>query len=306
MYDVAIIGGGPAGLNAALLLGRARRHVLLCDTGKPRNSASQAMHGFLSRDGFAPTELCRIGRAELQKYDVIDIRQAAVTRASADKSDFAIILDSGESFRARRLLLAFGVEDQLPAVDGLRELWGRGVFPCPYCDGWELRDQPLAALGNGPQAAQFALLLSKWSRDLVLCTNGPAELDGQARTVLTARGIKVKEEPLQRVEGAAGSLSRLLFRDGSFLERRALFFHAPRRLSAPLAEQLGCEISDQGAVAVNALCQTSVPGVYAGGDLAHPAGLPFPPAFVVVAAAQGAIAGGAIDRDLLAADLTVA
>jgi thioredoxin reductase len=229
MYDVAIIGGGPAGLNAALLLGRARRHVLLCDTGKPRNSASRAMHGFLSRDGFAPTELRRIGRAELQKYEGIDTREAAVTRASADESGFAITLDSGENFRARRLLLAFGVEDQLPAVDGLRESWGRGVFPCPYCDGWELRDQPLAALGNGPQAAEFALLLSKWSPNLVLCTNGPAELDAKARTVLTARGIKVKEEPLQRLEGGAGSLSRLLFRDGSLLEPRALFF--PRAAS---------------------------------------------------------------------------
>jgi|SRR5579864_439779 len=183
------------------------------------------------------------------------------------------------------------MKDQLPEIEGVRDLWGHGVFPCPYCDGWEVKDEPLAALGNGTKALTFALLLSKWSRSLVLCTNGPAELDSQARALLAKLGIEVRETALKRVEGKIGSL-KLHFSDGRTLDRRALFFHAPRTQSSDLAQQLGCEMSEGGAVAVNAMGQTTVPGVYAAGDLAHPAGLPFPPAFVIVAAAQGAIARG--------------
>jgi thioredoxin reductase len=306
MYDATIVGGGPAGLSAALMLGRARRRVLLCDTGQPRNAASHAMHGFLSRDGSDPAELRRVGRAQLRPYDCIDVRDTAVVQASGAAGRFTLTLDGGERLDARRLVLAFGVKDQLPDIEGLRTLWGRGVFPCPYCDGWEVRDQPLAALGNGPQGLQFALLLSKWSRDLVLCTNGPAELDGQSRALLASRGIDVKEAPLQQIEGEDASLSRIIFRDGSALARRALFFRAPCRPSSELAQQLGCDMSDEGAIVVNAMCQTSVPGVYAAGDAAQPAGLPFPPASVIVAAAQGAIAGRAIDRELLMEDLAPA
>ena len=178
MYDAVIIGGGPAGLNAAQLLGRARRNVLLCDTGKPRNAASHAMHGFLSPDGFDPSELRRIGRSELEKYG-IDIRDRGAVRISGSLDCFTVILDSGEKVEARRLLLAFGMKDQLPEIEGLRELWGRGVFPCPYCDGWEVKDEPLAALGNGAKALTFTFLLFKWSRNLILCTNGSSEIDAQ-------------------------------------------------------------------------------------------------------------------------------
>jgi thioredoxin reductase len=260
------------------------------------------MHGFLSRDGFNPAELRQIGRGDLNKYDTVEIRDDCVVRASGSTDRFVVSLASGEKIDARRLLLSFGVEDQLPAIEGLRELWGRGVFPCPYCDGWEVRDQPLAALGSGPNALMFAALLYKWSRNLVLCTNGSSELDAQSVALLTSRGIDIKKSPLKRIEDVDGSL-RLTFLDGTILDRRALFFHAPRQPSSGLAQQLGCEMSEEGAVAVNAMGQTSVPGVYAAGDLAHPAGLPFPPAFVIVAAGQGAVAGGAIDRDLLTGDL---
>jgi thioredoxin reductase len=304
MYDVVIIGGGPAGLNAAQLLGRARRKVLVCDTDKPRNAASRAMHGFISRDGFDPRELRQIGRRELSKYDSIEIRDSGVVKASGTADHFSVTLDSGEKVEARRLLLAFGMQDQLPDIEGFRELWGRGVFPCPYCDGWEVRDQPLAALGIGPKAAMFALLLSKWSPNLILCTNGSAVLDSPSQGLLHKHGVQINEAPLNRIEGKKDSL-RLHFDDGAEIDRRALFFHAPRTPSTNLAQQLGCAMSEEQAVAVNAMCQTSIPGVYAAGDLAHPAGLPFPPAFVVVAAAQGALAGGAIDKDLLTADLGI-
>ena len=300
MYDAVIIGGGPAGLNAAQLLGRARRNVLLCDTGKPRNAASHAMHGFLSRDGFDPSELRRIGRSELEKYG-IDIRDHGAVRISGSLDRFTLILDSGEKVEARRLLLAFGMKDQLPEIEGLRELWGRGVFPCPYCDGWEVKDEPLAALGNGAKALTFAFLLFKWSRNLILCTNGSSAIDAQGQGALRASGIEIKETPLKKIEAADGAV-HLVFIDGTVLKKRALFFHSPGIPSSDLAHQLGCKMSEGGAVAVNAMCQTSIPGVYAAGDLAQPDGLPFPPASVIVAAGQGAIAGRAIDRELLLAD----
>ena len=154
MYDATIVGGGPAGLSAALMLGRARRRVLLCDTGEPRNAASHAMHGFLSRDGSDPAELLRVGRAQLRPYDCIDVRDTAVVQASGAAGRFTLTLDGGERLDARRLVLAFGVKDQLPDIEGLRTLWGRGVFPCPYCDGWEVRDQPLAAARLGETASR--------------------------------------------------------------------------------------------------------------------------------------------------------
>src|SRR6266545_8403451 len=145
--DVLIVGGGPAGLNAALMLGRARRRVLLCDTGAPRNAPVAHLHGLLSRDGLPPEELRRIGREQLAAYGSVEVRDTQVLDVAVGQLEFTATLADGSATRARRLLLATGVVDQLPAVDGLAALWGRGVFNCPYCDGWEVRDQPLAVLG---------------------------------------------------------------------------------------------------------------------------------------------------------------
>jgi thioredoxin reductase len=302
MYDVAIAGGGPAGLNAALMLARARRQTLLCDAGRPRNAVSQAMHGFLSRDGEDPAQVRRTGREQLEPYDTVELQEGEVVDATRDEGGFALSLASGGRVTARRLLLATGMRDELPAIDGLADLWGRGAFPCPYCDGWEVRDQALFALGSGEAGVLFAVLLSKWSSDVLLCTHGPARLDELPRTLLSARGVRVHEEEIARVQGGDGGVT-VVFASGERLLRRALFVHPTLRQASPLAGRLGCAMTDDGAIAVNAFGQTSEPGVYAAGDAARPEGLPFPAAQVVVAAAQGATAAIALDRELLMEDL---
>src|ERR1044072_4531742 len=166
LFDVIIVGAGPAGLSAAQILGRCRRDVLVCDAGHPRNAASHALHGYLTRDGLAPAEFLRIARDELQRYETVELRQAEVVDADAVADGFAVKLASGETLKSRKLLLATGVRDELPNIDGVSEFYGPSVFHCPYCDGWEPRDQPLAVSGRGENGSGLALELLLWSRNL--------------------------------------------------------------------------------------------------------------------------------------------
>src|SRR6185436_3570317 len=180
--DVVIVGAGPAGLSAALVLGRCRRSVLICDTGKPRNACSLALHGYLTRDGISPKEFLAIGRRELAQYDTVRVRDVGAKDAQCGPDRcFTVTLDDGEVVACRKLLLATGVVDNLPEIDGIRELYGRSVFHCPYCDGWEVRDQPIAIYGRGSRGLGLSLELTAWSRDLVLCSDGPAEIDDEGR-----------------------------------------------------------------------------------------------------------------------------
>jgi thioredoxin reductase len=225
MYDVIIVGAGPAGLSAALMLGRARRSVLVCDTGRPRNAASQAIHGYLTRDGISPKEFLARARSDLKPYDTVELRDAEVVAAECQAdSRFLVTLANGEQARSRKLLLATGVIDKLPDIEGLAELYGRSVFHCPYCDGWEVRDQPIAVYGNGERGAGLSLELTVWSRDLVLCTDGPAAIDDTERKRLEHNGITVREERVARLEGTAGILEHVVLAGGERLPRRALFF----------------------------------------------------------------------------------
>jgi thioredoxin reductase len=296
--DVVIAGGGPAGLNAALVLGRAQRSVVLTDTGEPRNAPVHAMHGFLSRDGANPSEFRGVARHELHRYPSVEIHEIGIENARRDGEDFELCLGDGKTARARRLLLATGVADDLPPIAGLADRWGRSVFNCPYCDGWEHRNEPLAVLGSDFINVFIALSLVRWSPDLVLCTNG-TELDDGSLWLLNDRGIALRTESVLALEGDGDTLERIIFASGPPVARHAVFFHPPTRQRGDLARQLGCAFLDDGSVQVDDLGHTTIPGVFAAGDMARRPTMPLPGAFVVIAAAEGATAAVAIDQELL-------
>ena len=297
MYDVVIVGAGPAGLSAALILGRCRRQVLVCDTGKPRNAASHAMHGFLTRDGIPPGEFLRIAREQLRQYDSIDMRDVEVTAAECIDGRFHVTLQGGGRVTSRKLLIATGVVDNLPDIPGFRELYGTSVFHCPYCDGWEVRDRPLAIYGRGARGYGLSLELTGWSRDLVLCTDGPPELPPEDLARLERHRIRVRSERVARLEGS-GRLERIVFDTGDTLAREALFFTTGQTQQSFLAHNLGCEMNEKGTVRTGKYETTHLTGLYVAGDASRAV------QWVIVAAAEGAEAAFAINTDLLKEDLS--
>jgi thioredoxin reductase len=296
-YDCLVVGAGPAGLSAALMLGRCRRRVLVCDIGEPRNRWSHAVHGFLTRDGTPPATMLALAREELRPYTTVDLRDVRVVDAARGVEGFEVRCEDGTAYRARTLLLATGVVDELPAVEGFEALYGRSVHHCPYCDGWEWRDQPLASYGRGDAGAALALGLRVWSADVLLCTDGPAGISARMRVRLREFGIPLREERVLRLEGRDGMLERIVFEAGAVEPRRALFFATGQRQASDLPARLGCRFTKEGAVATGKCEATNVPGLYVCGDASKEA------QFVIVAAAEGAEAGMAINKALLEAEL---
>jgi thioredoxin reductase len=292
-YDVIIVGGGPAGLSAALMLGRCRRRVLVCDRGEPRNQRSAALHGYLTRDGIAPADFRAAARRELVPYG-IEFRCVAVKGATRERDGFSVSLAGGRRERTRFLLLASGVRDQLPAIEGLDECYGRSVFHCPYCDGWEWRDKRLVALGR--RAAPLALSLKTWSASVVLCTHG-TRVDTTGRRRLAANGIDVRMATVARLAHVAGRVTRIELAGGESIPCEAVFFSSAQYPQDSLAERLGCVFNRKGTVNTGSLCDTNVPGVFVAGDASRDA------QFVVVAAAEGIKAAVAINKALQRAEL---
>jgi thioredoxin reductase len=287
-YDVIIVGGGPAGLSAATILGRARRRVVVFDDGRYRNEASRGVHGFLTRDGLHPAELRRIAREQLARYDV-EYLCTHVTAAHAKEGGFEVVLADNSRYESRKLLLATGVTDELPAVAGMERFYGAGVFHCPYCDGWELRDEPLAAYGKS--ACGLAVSLKAWSADVVLCTDGAAALKPEDAARLEVLGIPVYRQKVAALEGA-DHLEQIVFEDGTVLPRRGLFFSTRQTQRSPIAADLGCRFNRKGTIQTGKLEGTNVPGVYVVGDASKDVQL------AIVAAAEGAKAAIAIHTAL--------
>jgi thioredoxin reductase len=293
LWECVIVGGGASGLSAALVLGRARRRVLVLDAGEQSNRPAHGIGGLLGHDGLAPAELYARGRTELAAYPSVEVREMRVTRGSPQDGRFVLWTADNEVLHAARVLLATGMAYAVPDLSGVAELWGGTVFHCPYCHGWEVRDGALAVLGN-PAAAHRALLLRGWSADVVLLTDGPADLDADERARLHRAGIPIVERRVAGVRGRDGALEAVLFADGEELPRDGLLVPAPLRQRSSLASDLGAELTERGTVDVDAFGQTTVPGLYAAGDVSSP--MPQ----VAGAIADGSRAAAAINDALLA------
>jgi thioredoxin reductase len=294
--DALVVGGGPAGLSAALVLGRCMRRVLVCDSGVYRNAKSHALHCFLAHDGVEPAELLEMSRHQLKRYDTVDLQYARVDSIVGSEGGFLARVGDRD-VHARAVVVATGVVDEVPKIDGIEPLFGKSIHVCPYCDGWENREGPIAVYGRADKGAGFALLLRQWTHDLVLCSNGPADLSDEQSRLLEDRGISVIETPIRKLSASDdGCLEAIHFTDGHKLQRRALFFNTGQHPRSPLLEKLGCAYADNGGVACDSEGRTSVKNVYVAGDVSRDVQL------AIIAAAEGARAGLALNKDLLHRD----
>lgn len=302
--DAVVIGGGPAGLQAALTLGRMRRRVLLLDSGEYRNAPAEHMHNFVTHDGTPPAEFRAAARAELAGYATVTVREYAASAVVPDGDGFRVELGSGGGgdapVAARAVVLATGMRDTLPSVPGLAPLFGTVAAVCPYCHGHELSGRPVAVLGGGPHVARVAFLLERIASRLTVLADG-ATLDPAVRAQLDAAGVAVRNEPVKELARSAGGAT-VTFADGPAEEVGGVFVSAEFAQRAPFAEQLGLDLLPSGAVEIDALGRTSVRGVFAAGDMAHAAALPMPMASVLTAAASGLVAAASLDGELLARD----
>lgn len=284
-YDAIIIGGGPAGLSAGLILGRCRRRVLICDAGNQRNRWSHGMHGYLTRDGIAPADFLKQAQAEVKHYGV-ELRHCSVDSASKADNLFHVQLHEGPLLSARKLLVATGVTDHLPPVSNIEEFYGKSVHHCPYCDGWEHRDQPIAVFSK---TAGLAFALRTWSEDLTLFTHGAVRIPVKDRERLRRFNIPVHRVPIRRLEGANGQLTGVTLEDGATIPCKAMFFSTGQHQTCGIGENLGCLLNRRGTFDTNKLEMSNVAGVYVAGDASKDVQL------VIVAAAEGAKAAFAIN-----------
>lgn len=296
-WECVVVGGGAAGLSATLVLGRARRRTLLIDAGEQSNRFSEGIGGLLGFDQRPPAELYETGRNELKAYPTVEFREGSVVHGAPQDDGFVLELDSGDRVTTRRVLLATGMQYCPPDLPGLQPLWGKSVFQCPFCHGWEMRDKRLASLATGDEAIHAALMLRGWSDDVVLLTDGNPELDGTDFEQLEAAGVTIDDRRITELEGTEGRLTAVAFADGTRLERDGLLVEAPLRQRSKLAEQLGASCTPGplavDTIGIDALHRTSAATVFAAGDVCTEQ------PFVAGAIAAGAQAAMIIAQSLL-------
>ncbi|OIN60338.1 NAD(P)/FAD-dependent oxidoreductase [Arsenicibacter rosenii] len=291
-YDAAIIGGSFAGLSAALVLGRSMRHAVVIDAGKPCNRQTPASHNFLTHDGRPPGEILAEARRNVQRYPTVDLVAGTVITAAQTTGGFTLTTQAGEQLTARKLLLATGVADQMPPIPGFAECWGRSVLHCPFCHGYEVRNEPIGLLANGEMAHELARLIEQWSPNLTLFTNGPSTLTADQLADVRQLGIPVIEDEVQAILHQDGFMQAVQLADNRTVALTALFSRVPFTHHTDLADQLGCAYSETGHIAVDGMGQTNVAGVFAAGDCTTVMRQ------VAMAVAAGSKAGVAVNRVL--------
>ena len=299
LFDCAIIGGGPAGLNAALILGRARRNVILFDNNNPRNAVTQESHGFITRDGIKPKEFREIAHEEIGRYPSVVYARREVTSVIKNNNSneplFELLTsENNERYQSKTIIISTGLRDVLPSIDNISDYYGRSLFHCPYCDGWELRDKPLVVIiGEQVQGFHFIQTIYNWSKELVVCTNGTVFQNTEQKHLLQRKGIKIIENKIKNFVGENGQMEKILFENGKSVSRKGGFVMPQLVQSSDFGKQLGCQYNSLGGIAIDSFGRTNIPGVYAAGDASVIA-----PAQLIIAAAEGVRAAAGVNTDL--------
>ena len=293
LYDVIIIGGSYSGLSAAMALGRSLRNVLIIDAGQPCNRQTPHSHNFLTQDGKSPEEIASLARHQVSRYETVHFRSDLVTTGIRTANGFEIGTASGTTFHAKKLLIATGIRDLLPPIDGLSDCWGITVLHCPYCHGYEVRNEPTGILANGEDGFEYAKLIAHWTNDLTIFTNGPALFTPDQLHALHSHGIGIVENPIQKLEHTTGHLRKIHFTDGTSFPLKVLYARSSFEQHIDLHETLHYELTEEGYIKVDAFQHTSTPDVFACGDNTTRMRT------VANAVASGALAGMMINKALV-------
>lgn len=265
-FDVIIIGGSYSGLSAGMALGRALRKVLIIDNGKPCNIRTPHSHNFLTQDGKTPKEIATLAKQQVERYDTVKFFNGKATKGIKTENGFEMETESGETFEAQKLIFATGIKDNLPDINGFAACWGISVIHCPYCHGYEVRNEKTGIIGNGEYGFEFSTLISNWTKDLTLFTNGTSTLTIVQAEKLERHHIKIVETAIERLEHSDGHLQYIIFKDGTKVDVKAAYTRSPFEQHCPIPETLGCELTEDGYIKINQLHKTSISGVFACGD----------------------------------------
>ncbi len=292
LLDVLIIGGGPAGLNAALVLGRARKNVVVIDDETPRNWVTRETHGFVTRDGASPREFRKAAKEQIAAYPSVQFASDTATAITGSDGDFVVKTTQGASYHTKKILFAVGKKDLPLDINGLTEVYGKSAFVCPYCDGWELRDQSLVIIVSGDKALHMAKVISGWTERYTICTNGSDSLTDEQREELKQHHVTVFDAPIQSINSEEGMVQQVVLNDGTAIPCTGVFFQPKLFTGSELPKAIGCEITESGTVIVDASGKTSVAGVYSAGDAASEMYQ------AITAASLGALSAVSINNEL--------
>jgi thioredoxin reductase len=295
LFDCAIIGGGPAGLNAALVLGRARRDILLFDNNNPRNAVTHESHGFITRDGVKPKEFREIAHKDIEKYPSVIYENKKIISVIKNDGSFDLTTANNEIYQSKTIIIATGLKDNLPNIENISDYYGKSLFNCPYCDGWELRDKALVVIiDEQVQGFHFIQTIYNWSKDLVVCTNGRLFENSDQKRLIQKKGIKIMENRMKTFAGENGQMEKVLFENGDSVIAKGGFVLPKPSQTSDLAKKIGCEFNSLGGISTDSYGRTNIKGVYAAGDASIVA-----PAQLIIAAAEGLQAAVGVNRDLI-------
>lgn len=295
-FDAIIIGGSYAGLSAAISLGRSLRNTLIIDAGEPCNRQTPYSHNFLTRDGYKPSEITTIAMQQLTQYQTLRFVKDKAVSASKASNVFNITTQNTGNFKARKLIFATGLKDEMPNIEGFAECWGISVIHCPYCHGYEVKHKKTGIIANGEAAFHYARLISNWTADLTVFTNGSSTLNAAQEAKLKSHNIPVVENPIKHIRHTGGQMESLVMEDGTAISLDAVYSRPDFKQHSELPEQLGCELTEQGLIKIDAFQKTSVSGVFACGDNANLA------RSVALSVASGSMAGAFVNHELIDED----